>query len=77
MKNTGINKYIKSYIDYHKLPITDYKKTIKFIECKKVIGIKKDKRIMIKRYIFANKGRSYIQKATVRKSQDLILSFLK
>ena len=41
------------------------------------IGIKKDKRIMIKRYIFANKGRSYIQKATVRKSQDLILSFLK
>ena len=41
------------------------------------IGIKKDKRIMIKRYIFANKGSSYIQKATVRKSQDLILSFLK
>lgn len=43
MKNTGINKYIKSYIDYHKLPITDYKKTIKFIECKKVMGIKRDK----------------------------------
>ena len=41
------------------------------------IGIKKDKKIIIKRYLFANKGRSYIQKATVRKSLDLILSFLK
>ena len=41
------------------------------------LGIKKDKKIIIKRYLFANKGRSYIQKATVRKSLDLILSFLK
>ncbi len=41
------------------------------------IGIKKDKKIIIKRYLFANKGRSYIQKATVRKSLDLILGFLK
>lgn len=46
MKNTGINKFIKSYIDYHKLPETNYKKIIKFIECKNIMGIKKDNIIL-------------------------------
>ena len=41
------------------------------------IGIKKDKKIKIKKYLFKNKGRSYIQKAAVNKSLGLILSFLK
>ena len=41
------------------------------------IGIQKGNKIEVKRYLFANKGRSYIQKATVKKSLDLILSFLK
>ena len=41
------------------------------------IGIKKNNKIEIKKYLFKNKGRSYIQKAAVNKSQELILSFLK
>ena len=41
------------------------------------IGIKKGDKVKINRYLFKNKGRSYIQKATVRKSLELILSFLK
>ena len=41
------------------------------------VGIKKDNRTKVKKYLFKNKGRSYIQKATVNKSLGLILSFLK
>ena len=41
------------------------------------IGIKKGRKILVKRYLFKNKGRAYIQKATVNKSLRLILSFLK
>ena len=41
------------------------------------IGIKKGNKISIKKYFFKNKGRSYIQKATVKKSLVLILSALK
>ena len=41
------------------------------------VGIKKDNRAKVKKYLFKNKGRSYIQKAAVNKSQGLILSFLK
>ena len=41
------------------------------------IGIKKGNNIYIKKYLFKNKGRSYIRKATVNKSLGLILSFLK
>ena len=41
------------------------------------VGIKKDNKISIKKYLFKNKGRSYIQKAAVNKSLGLILSFLK
>ena len=41
------------------------------------IGVKKFKKIKIKKYLFKNKGRSYIQKATVDKSLKLILSTLK
>ena len=41
------------------------------------IGIKKDNKISIKKYLFKNKGRSYIQKATVNKCLGLILSALK
>ena len=41
------------------------------------VGIKKSNRIEVKKYLFKNKGRAYIQKAAVNKSLELILSFLK
>ena len=41
------------------------------------VGIKKGNKISIKKYLFKNKGRSYIQKATVNKCLGLILSALK
>ncbi len=41
------------------------------------IGIKKANKVSIYKYLFKNKGRSYIQKATVRKSLDLILRIIK
>ena len=41
------------------------------------VGIKKDNIISIKKYLFKNKGRSYIQKAAVNKCLGLILSTLK
>ena len=41
------------------------------------IGIKKGNKIFVNKCLFKNKGRSYIQKATVKKSLGLILSFLK
>ena len=41
------------------------------------VGIKKDNKISIKKYLFKNKGRSYIQKVTVNKCLGLILSALK
>ena len=40
------------------------------------VGIKKGNEISVKKYLFKNKGRSYIQKAAVNKSLGLILSFL-
>ena len=41
------------------------------------VGIKKNDRAEVKKYLFKNNGRSYIQKAAVNKSLRLILSFLK
>jgi PncC family amidohydrolase len=41
------------------------------------IGIKKDNKIKIKKYLFKNKGRSYIQKSAVNKALELILSSFK
>jgi len=41
------------------------------------VGIKKGNKIKIHKYLFKNKGRSYVQKATVRKSLGLILNILK
>ena len=41
------------------------------------VGIKKGNKINIKKYLFKNKGRSYIQRATVNKCLGLILSALK
>ena len=41
------------------------------------VGIKKGNKIKIHKCLFKNKGRSYIQKATVRKSLELILNILK
>ena len=41
------------------------------------VGIKKRNKIKIYKCLFKNKGRSYIQKATVRKSLGLILNILK
>ena len=40
------------------------------------IGIKKDKTIKINKYTFKNRGRIYIQKATVNKALKLIHNFL-
>ena len=41
------------------------------------IGIKKRNKTLVKKYLFKNKGRLYIQKAAVNKSLELILSFIK
>ena len=41
------------------------------------IGVKKDKKIQVKKFLLKNKGRSYIQKMTVKKSLGLILDLLK
>ena len=41
------------------------------------IGIKKNNKIEIKKYLFNNRGRSYIQNAAVNKSLRLILNLLK
>ena len=41
------------------------------------VCIKKGNKISVKKYLFKNKGRSYIQKATVNKCLVLILSALK
>ena len=41
------------------------------------IGIKKRNKISVRKYLFKNKGRTFIQKAAVHKSLRLILSTLK
>ena len=41
------------------------------------VGIKRGDKVEIKKYLFKNSGRSYIQKAAVNKSLGLILRFLK
>ena len=41
------------------------------------IGIKKGNKIIVKKYLFKNKGRSYIQRTAVNKSLKLILMILK
>ena len=41
------------------------------------VGIKKDGKIKVKKYLFKNKGRNYIQKAAVDKSLKLIVAALK
>ncbi len=41
------------------------------------IGIKKGNKTLVKKHLFKNKGRLYIQKAAVDRSLDLILSFIK
>ena len=41
------------------------------------VGIKKGSKIRIKKYLFKNKGRMYIQKATVKKCLKLILAIIK
>jgi len=41
------------------------------------IGIKKDNKTLVKKYLFKNKKRSSIQRATVNKALNLILSFVK
>ena len=41
------------------------------------IGIKKGNKILVKKYLFKNKKRSSIQKVTVYKALNLILSFIK
>ena len=41
------------------------------------IGIKKGNKTLVKKHIFKNNGRLYIQKIAVKKSLDLILSFIK
>ena len=41
------------------------------------IGIKKGNKTLIKKYLFKNKKRNFIQKATVNKALNLVLSFTK
>ena len=41
------------------------------------IAIKKNSKISVRKYLFKNKSRLYIQKAAVNKSLDFILSFIK
>ena len=41
------------------------------------IGIKKDNRILVKKYLIKSKNRKSIQKSTVNKALNLILSFAK
>ena len=41
------------------------------------IGIKKGNMTYIKKYLFKNRGREYIQRATVTKCLKLMLSFIK
>ena len=41
------------------------------------VGVKKGNKISIIKYLFKNKGRSYIQRATVNKCLGLVLSTLK
>ena len=41
------------------------------------VGIKKNNIVNVKKYFFKNKGRSYIQKSTVKKCLSLILDVLK
>ena len=41
------------------------------------IGIKKEKKCVVKKFLFKNKGRAYIQRAIVNKSLRLILSSIK
>ena len=41
------------------------------------IGIKKGNKIKVNKYLFKNKNRSSIQKATVKKTFDLVLSTTK
>ena len=41
------------------------------------IAIKKGNKTLVKKHLFRNKGRFYIQKTAVNKSLDLILSFIK
>ena len=41
------------------------------------IGIKKDTKILIKKYLFKSKNRFEIQKASVKSALNLILSFIK
>jgi len=41
------------------------------------IGLKRANKVKIHRFVFKNKGRTYVQKNAVKKSLKLILSFLK
>ena len=41
------------------------------------VGIKKDNKISVNKYLFKNKGRTYIQKAAVNKSLGLVLRLFK
>ena len=41
------------------------------------VGIKKNNKISVKKYLFKNKGRSYIQRSAVNRCLELILSALK
>ena len=41
------------------------------------VGIKKGSKTLVKKYLFNNKNRTSVQKATVNKALNLILSFIK
>ena len=41
------------------------------------IGIKVGKKVIVNKFKFENKGRNFIQKQTVKKSQNLLIKFIK
>ena len=73
----NLNKISKTKISISITGIAGPKSTLKKPVGLVYLGIKKGNKLMIKKYLFQNKGRSYIQKKTVNASLKLILSFIK
>ena len=73
----NINKISQTKISISITGIAGPKSTLKKPVGLVYLGIKKGNKLMIKKYLFQNKGRFYIQKKTVNASLKLILSFIK
>lgn len=73
----NINKISKTNISISITGIAGPKSALKKPVGLVYLGLKKGNKLIIKKYLFQNKGRSYIQKKTVNASLKLILSFIK